>query len=163
MPTLSGGCHCGNLQVALDTERGIRELATRACLCSFCTAHGARSVSDPQGRASILIGDDSQTSRYRFGLSTADFMVCKRCGVYVGAVMEDRDGTFCVINVNALRARALFDGVPAQPVDYDGESAEARVARRKRVWTPCSVRTLNRLAGSAAASSPVLHPQEKTR
>jgi len=138
MGTLAGSCHCGNLQITFRTERPLEDLQVRACQCSFCRAHGARALSDPKGRATIVVGDDSRTNRYRFGLATADFVICKVCGIYVGAVMEHRGSTYCTLNVNVLRGDP-FEGRTAQAVDYEGESAEARIERRTRVWTPCTV------------------------
>ena len=77
-------------------------------------------------------------SRYRFGLRTADFLVCQRCGVYVGAVCETPSGLKAVVNVNTLKDRALFTQ-PIDPVDYDGETAQSRTARRAARWMPAKV------------------------
>jgi len=72
---------------------------------------------------------------YRFGSRTADYLICRRCGVYIGAVCETGSGLRAVINTNALRDRAAFIAVPASP-DYEGETTEARLARRAANWTP---------------------------
>jgi len=138
MPTFEGSCHCGNLRIAFRTESPPDDLAVRACQCSFCRAHGARTVSDPHGWVTVVVADESRTTRYRFGLATADFLICRTCGVYVGAVMEHQGRCYCALNVNALEGEA-FQGRAARPVDYEGESAESRIERRTRVWTPCSI------------------------
>src|SRR6266571_1111197 len=39
---LSGRCHCGNLELALETSLRPEELSLRAGTCSFCRRHGAR-------------------------------------------------------------------------------------------------------------------------
>ena len=81
------------------------------------------------------------TSRYRFGLKSADFLVCARCGVYVGAFMPEAEGGvggLAVLNLNALDERARFVQ-PAQPMDYDGEDLESRLARRRARWTPAEL------------------------
>jgi hypothetical protein len=66
---------------------------------------------------------------YRFGSRTADYLLCRRCGVYVGAVCDTEAGLRAVVNVNALDDRAAFVQAPATP-DYDGETTEARLSRR---------------------------------
>lgn len=73
--------------------------------------------------------------RYRFGLETADFLLCRDCGVYIGASIETPDGGFGIINV-----RALTDSISlpssVEPASYDSEDVAARIARRKVRWTP---------------------------
>ncbi len=83
----------------------------------------------------------SEVSRYRFALRTADFLVCRTCGVYVAAVCTIDDATFGTLNVNVLEARAAFTQAPAR-VDYDAETVAERIARRRRAWTPTVVRGL---------------------
>src|SRR5438552_5931344 len=90
---LTGRGHCGNVELALETSVRPEELALRADTCSFCRRHGARTTSDPSGRIVITVHDPEQLLRYRFGLRTADFLVCGRCGIYVAAVMKDRKST----------------------------------------------------------------------
>ena len=133
-----GSCHCGNVRVLFETRRPAHELPVRACRCSFCRAHGARTASDPQGTLSIVVGDVSRLSRYRFALRTADYLVCARCGVYAAAVLEADGELFATLNVNVLDGRDAFP-VAAEPVAYDGESLEGRIARRRRQWTPTTL------------------------
>jgi len=84
------------------------------------------------------MNDDSLLEVYRFGLRTADFLVCRRCGVYVAAILTTSTGRFATINVNALDKRPV---VPeAVSVSYDGESATERERRRERHWTPVADR-----------------------
>ena len=133
-----GGCHCGNVRVLFETRRPAGELPVRACQCSFCRAHGARTASDPKARLSISIADASRLSRYRFALRTADYLVCARCGVYLAAVLEADGKLFATLNVNVLDERDAFTAA-AEPVAYDGETAESRIARRRRQWTPTTL------------------------
>lgn len=73
--------------------------------------------------------------RYRFGLKTADFLLCGRCGVYIGAAIETDRGTFGIINVHALRETpANLAGLA--PISYDNEKVDGRVSRREERWTP---------------------------
>jgi len=130
-----GGCHCGNLRFALETKLALAELPLRACQCSFCRLHGARSTSDPAGRIRFEAGDPAQVTRYRFGLRTADFLICARCGVYVGAVMPDGGARYAIVNANTLDDAARL-AQAATPMDYDGEDRERRGGRRRQRWSP---------------------------
>jgi hypothetical protein len=130
--TWRGGCHCGALQVRFETARGFDELGLRECQCSFCRKHGAVNSSDPAGRVHI-VAERAALIRYRFGLRTADFCLCARCGVYVGCVLDD---AFASVNVRVLDGAPV---APAQPFDFGGESAEERIARRRIRWTPCTL------------------------
>jgi len=130
-----GGCHCGNLAFIFEASQPLKTLGLRADQCSFCRAHGARNTSDPNGTMSISVRNAGLLLRYRFGLRTADFLICKRCGVYIGALMEDEGASWFTVNVNAFR-RPPRDDFPIAPVDYDAEDAAERIARRKELWTP---------------------------
>jgi len=110
----------------------------RACGCSFCRAHNTRTTSDPSGSVDIRAADWSLVESYRFGTGTAEFLICKRCGVYIGAIGETASGPRAVINTNCLEDRAAFTQQPS-PVDHDGEATTDRVARRAANWTPATI------------------------
>jgi hypothetical protein len=133
--TLRGGCHCGALEIALALSRPPEETTVRACACSFCRAHDARTATDPAGLVVLRARDPAVVARYRFGLGTADFLVCRRCGVYVAAIIDADEGPRATVNVNALADAARFTREAAS-VDYGGETAEARRGRRAAAWTP---------------------------
>jgi hypothetical protein len=135
---LVGGCHCGYLELVFETAEPPGGLAVRACGCSFCRAHGGRTVSDPEGRVEVLVRDPAGLSRYRFGLGTAEFLVCRRCGVYVGALMAEAGAAWAIVNVNALATPERFAATTV-PVSYDRESEAERRARRRARWTPARV------------------------
>jgi hypothetical protein len=135
----TGSCHCGNIQGRLRLTKPPAENALRACSCSFCRAHGTRTVSDATGLFEVAATDWARVGRYRFGSRTADYLVCRECGVYVGAVCETATGLRAVVNTNCLDDRPEFTQAPAEPV-YDGETTEARLARRARNWTPMVLR-----------------------
>jgi hypothetical protein len=130
-----GGCHCGNLSYVFDASAPLGSLGLRADQCSFCRAHAARNTSDPNGTIRIAVHDGAKLSRYRFGLMTADFLVCRECGIYIGALMEDGGRMWFTVNVNSFRDRP-GDDVASVPHDFDGEDIAGRVARRKERWTP---------------------------
>jgi len=130
-----GQCHCGNLELAFETNLKPEQLSVRACSCSFCRSHGARSTSDPKGSVKITVHDSSQLIRYRFGLKTADFLICKRCGVYLAAVMTEGGTSYATVNISTFDFLARFKKKPVI-VSYDGESEAERRARRRKNWTP---------------------------
>jgi hypothetical protein len=134
----SGGCHCGNLRVRLRLSTAPPETKLRACACSFCRAHATRTVADPDGLFEVWADDWSRVETYRFGSCTADYLVCRRCGVYVAAVCATTAGDRAVVNVNSLVDRAAFTQEPSTP-DYAGETTEARLARRAANWMPAIV------------------------
>jgi len=132
---IEGKSHCGNLSFRMETQLSNKELVPRECDCSFCRSHGAKCLSDSSGSATIYVADASLVRRYRFGLRTADFLVCGRCGVYLGAAITS--GGECRVTLN-LRATRFHDW-PSTVVSYDGETAEDRVARRMEKWTPAKI------------------------
>jgi hypothetical protein len=134
---LDGGCHCGALAVEFATGLSIEQIQVRACQCTFCRAHGALSVTDPEGLLTFHVNDASRLVRYQFGLKLADFLLCSRCGTYVGALMEDARGAYGVLNVCVLRERDRF-GTPIL-MRYDGETVEHRLQRRRERWTPAQL------------------------
>lgn len=135
MPRLVGKCHCGAHEVEFDSRLEPEAFEVRACQCSFCRTHGALSISDPGGSLTYRVSA-AQLSRYRFGLRLADFLVCSRCGAYLGAYMEEGGRAYGVLNLNVLDAHSRF-GSP-RPMNYDGESEAQRLARRRERWTPAA-------------------------
>ena len=94
-------------------------------------------MGDPAGSVEFR-GADKDITRYRFGLGITDYLLCARCGAYVGAVMEDEGRLIATLNVNALDIRDTFD--PAPPLHhYDGEDVERRRSRRRKFWMPATV------------------------
>lgn len=110
----------------------------RACQCSFCRAHGARTTSDPDGSVTFEVRDDAKLQRYRFGARSADFLVCWECGVYLAAICTHPNGQVATLNVNTISPK--IDVMEASPVSYDSESFEQRMARRRLTWTPLTNR-----------------------
>lgn len=135
MPTFAGRCHCGNLETTLQTGSAAADLPLRSCACTFCRRHGSRTAADARGNATIKSKDGALLSRYRFGLGLAEMIVCARCGCYAGAVMEHEGKFVSALNVNLFDDPA-FAGRAGDSVSYDGETAEARRARRLKLWTP---------------------------
>lgn len=107
----------------------------RACGCRFCRQHAALSTSDPEGHVRFQAADPERLARYRFGLKTADFLVCRDCGVYLGALMADGDRAYAILNVNACAEPQRFLQKPVV-MDYGAEDEAGRKARRRAKWTP---------------------------
>ena len=130
-----GSCHCGAIGWTYRTAIPPQQWQLRSCQCSFCRRHSTRCTTDPAGSAEFSIVDHDALHRYRFGLQTAEFLTCRRCGVYIGAYADGPGGRFATLNVNALKIP--LDGIPASaPTDYDSEDTEARIRRREARWTP---------------------------
>jgi hypothetical protein len=86
-----GGCHCGNLRLTLLLSTPPEAVRLRACQCSFCRAHATRTTSDSNGAVEVWAEDWSLVKPYRFGTGTAEFLICRRCGVYIGAFCDTQD------------------------------------------------------------------------
>jgi hypothetical protein len=129
-----GSCHCGAVALAFETSRPLRP---RACQCRFCRKHNARTVSDPEGRAEIRLAIPLEAATYRFASRQAAYLVCPRCGVYLGATIATDEGSFATLNLNA------FDDphpeLAAEPVSYDGQQPGEKLERRMRLWTPATI------------------------
>ena len=130
-----GRCHCGNIEVTFETSKPPDALELRACGCTFCRRHGVTAVTDPAGRIELRLRQPSEVSRYQVGLRTAEFLICRTCGVFVAAVSTIDGATYATLNANVLQERSAFSRPPAT-VEYDRESAVERIARRRRAWTP---------------------------
>ena len=129
---VEGACHCGNMGYEFRTVFTPESLIIRHCQCSFCTAHGGATARDPNGTVKITARDPKFVTLYRFGTKTTDFVLCGRCGVYVGAVLSFKGGKYATLN---MRLSSL-DIDNAEPVVYDDEPAEERVSRRMELFTP---------------------------
>lgn len=67
-------------------------------------------------------------------MRTADFLVCRNCGVYVAAVVDTSQGAFATLNVNTIAP--AIDVQDAMPMTYDDASEADRRRRRESQWTP---------------------------
>lgn len=135
MTEYTGHCHCGAIGFRYVTTVPPAEWSVRACQCRFCRMHDALSTSDPEGELQFHFDDAGGLQRYRFGLRTADFLLCRDCGVYIGAVIETGGRRFGIVNTHALdEPPAGIAGVGT--VSYDDEDVAGRIERRAERWTP---------------------------
>ncbi len=134
---ITGGCHCGNIAYRLywpENTPGIPlGIPVRACGCTFCQKHGGAYTSHPEARLELRFADASRVEHYRFGTKTAEFLVCRTCGVVPVVTSMIEDTIHAVVNV-----RSFDDVDPAEfeiaKTDFDGETTEDRLARRQRNW-----------------------------
>jgi hypothetical protein len=135
LKSYEGACHCGAIEFTFETRLAPGSWALRRCQCSFCRGHGALSCSDPKGTVRFRYIQPDRLRRYRFGLRTADFLICRECGMYLGAVMMTGAGAVAIVNVHTLREPPRRLG-KSKKVDYKNESLEQRRVRRRGLWTP---------------------------
>lgn len=130
-----GSCHCRAIGYVYRPTTTPDNWSIRACQCRFCRAHDALSSSDPAGTLAFTADRPEALVRYRFGLRTADFLLCRDCGVYIGAVMQGPDGPVGIVNTHALWPRP-DDLAAVAAISYDGEDGGDRESRRAARWTP---------------------------
>jgi len=134
MSLYAGGCHCGRLSARFETALDPETIEVRADQCGFCRRHGAKTVSDPRGRLTLAFRE-ADVRRHRFGARTADFLICRTCGHYVAAVIDDGFGVLNVVGADIQP----FAARRAVPVDYDDETPASRLERRRARWTPVTL------------------------
>ena len=135
---IHGSCHCGNIRVTFDWPDPAPRIPVRACGCTLCTKHKAVWTSHADGRFGLRIADESRVKRYRFGTETADFHICLTCGVIPIATCTIEGTRYAVVNVNTFDDVGQLQLVETA-ADFDGETTENRLARRRRNWTPQAI------------------------
>lgn len=131
----TGSCHCGNLKLEFSSEIPPAEIGIRECQCDFCRKHGAKAAADSNGKLSILVGNRDHLSRYAFGLRTAEFIICTKCGVFVAAITKGSKPLHGIANVNSFKNRTDFSN-NAVVADFSSENEASRMDRRRTNWTP---------------------------
>jgi hypothetical protein len=132
---IHGSCHCGNIRVIFDWPNSGPAIPVRACGCGLCTKHRAAWTSHPDGRFYLRVADHSRVTRYRFGTKTADFHVCVTCGVIPIVTCVIEGIRYAVFNVNTFEGMDRSQLVETA-TNFEGETTESRLARRRRNWTP---------------------------
>ena len=84
---------------------------------------------------SLDVVDRDAIIRYRFATRSAEFLICARCGIYVGAQMEEKGRFYSIANLRTLHGGDEF-ALRAQPMNYSGEDSVGRRTRRVARWTP---------------------------
>ena len=128
---LTARCHCGNVTVHVQLSQPVDKLVPRACDCSFCRMQGAAYVSDPNGTLRMRVLEGSELARYRQGAELADMLLCRRCGVLMGASYEADGRTFATLNGRILTDVQLPE---AQAVSPQRLSAKDKSERWQKLW-----------------------------
>jgi hypothetical protein len=130
---IHGQCHCGNIAFVLDWPGDPPDVVARECGCSFCVKHGGAWTSNRDAKLSVTLRRAGLVSRYAFGTETATFYVCSRCGAVPLVTSDIANHVYAVVNVNTFEN---FDSLHLrrQPVSFDGEEQQSRLARRQRNW-----------------------------
>jgi hypothetical protein len=134
MPDVRGGCYCGNIRLDAVLSRDVSAYNPRACDCDFCLKHAAAYVSDARGSLRIQVGNAQEVTRFRQGSNTAEMLLCRSCGVLIGALYREGEHLFGTLNFKALDSRASFG--PEQSVSPKTLSADAKVQRWRELWFP---------------------------
>jgi hypothetical protein len=135
--SIHGRCHCGNLSYALGWPSASAP-TLRACGCDYCSRHGALWTSHPAAAVTLTILVPELVLPYRFGTASADFLVCRRCGILTLTRCALDDGQRTVVNANTFEDWPLLE-CPRIATDFDGEDRQQRLARRQRNWSPLTV------------------------
>lgn len=85
----------------------------------------------------VRIADEERLVRYMFAHHTAEFLVCRECGVYVAAITVGNDQQRAIAQLNAIIEDQQFGHAVA--VDFSHESQADRIERRRNVWMPVSI------------------------
>ena len=108
---LSGECHCGNIKLGITLSMPPSSFQMRACDCDFCRKHGASFISDVHGSLLITTKDASQLGKYQQGSSAADFLFCKKCGVFVAVTFESGGHLYSAVNCKTVNENVIFGDV----------------------------------------------------
>jgi hypothetical protein len=136
---IEGKCHCGNIAFVLDWPGVPSEIVARECGCTFCVKHGGVWTSIREAQLVVTLQRVDAVSKYVFGTKTATFYVCTRCGAVPVVTSKIANHVFAVVNVNTFENLGALP-LRREPVSFDGEGQESRLARRQRNWI-ANVRT----------------------
>lgn len=132
MHRLEGGCHCGNIRVAVEIQKEPTDYCPRECDCEFCRKHGASYISDPLGSLRIAVEKSQFLGRYRQGSGIADCLFCARCGVLVGVTYQENGHLYGTVNSAALVSDGGFG--ETKSVSPKLLAASEKVGRWKELW-----------------------------
>lgn len=127
---MKGHCLCKNVSLEWNTATEI--VTPRRCGCSFCTARNICWVGEPDSRLQVMIQDASLHNVLKQGTETADFHQCLGCEQIVFASCVIDGEHYAVINAATLVDQHKLTN--ATDTDFDEESLDVRLARRKAKW-----------------------------
>jgi hypothetical protein len=132
---LKGSCHCERVSFLVELSKECSEFTTRVCDCEFCSKHGASYLSDPNGELSLFSINESDLKHYKQkGTSgIAEMLMCSHCGVLIGAIHDDGNNTWGVVNARVLLNTKFGEALVVSPRQL---SDEEKIMRWKQVWFP---------------------------
>lgn len=131
--TLQGGCHCGNIRLTLSGVPQEAALSLRECGCSFCVKHGGLWASVPEASLRVIVAHPLDVHPYTFATKSADFHVCRVCGVVPLVTSLIDSHLYALVSVRALEGVAA-ERLERRAADFEGEGTSERLARRARSW-----------------------------
>ncbi|HEX4389240.1 MAG TPA: hypothetical protein VH109_11495 [Steroidobacteraceae bacterium] len=159
--TLEGGCHCGNVRLTLSGVPEGPALVARECGCSFCVKHGGLWASVPGASLVVAVAHPSEVHAYTFGTKSADFHVCRICGVVPLVTSLIDSHLYALVSVRALAGIAAAS-LERRAADFEGEGMPERLARRAGSWIR-DVRFAQRPGARRAAARPAAPPPSGRR
>jgi hypothetical protein len=108
MHQVTGGCHCGNITLQVGLTAPLEIYHPRRCDCDFCSKHMAAFISDPKGTLAIQIKDEHARGIYFQGSNQAELLLCRNCGVFIGALYALNGRLFGAVNARTLELPAKF-------------------------------------------------------
>jgi hypothetical protein len=127
----SGYCKCKRWAIQVSTAEDLRKFNPRACDCSYCVAHPAGLISEPDMHIRLL-GNASDLVVHKNGDELASFYHCVHCGemLAVGCVIAGQSRG--AANALLLDQKALLGAtVQIQPRLL---SADEKLIRWSRLW-----------------------------
>ena len=85
----------------------------------------------------VTASDADALGRYRQGSESAEFLLCRHCGVLLAVVFATDDGMRGAVNVRCLANAAEF--ASPQTVSPQQLPPEERRERWRRLWTPVRI------------------------
>ena len=131
---LKGSCHCGRLSLGFETAIAPADYHPRACDCSFCVKHDAAYISDPKGSLTFRVKGEEALARYRQGSGAVECLICRECGVYVGAIFEDEGKIIGTVNARCIDGDVGFGS--RQTVSPQQLGRDEKAGRWREIWTP---------------------------
>ena len=131
MNRMEGACHCGRISYRFRSRQWPAEFRLRECGCGYCVRFRGIYASDPHGELDLALA--GPVIKYVQGTGTAEFYVCATCGIMPAAVSRIEGSDYAVVNARCADAFAPYLA-SAEPVNFDAESTEQRLARRVRSW-----------------------------
>lgn len=128
----AGSCHCGNIALEMEITGEPRLVNPRSCDCDFCCKHAASYVSDPHGKLVIEVKDKANLGKYRQGSGTADFLVCKICGVLVGVCYQEHGQMYAAVNSKVVENCSDFGA--AITVSPKKLNDKEKIQRWNKIW-----------------------------